>query len=454
MRVTIDHVRDSLNITETYDIMNAIRNSSSDQFQNYVPLANADNIADVGAGILINQAVQNEFITSLVDRIGLVVIRSVQLNNQLAKFKKGMMPLGRTIEEIFTDITKAKKYDAEDAEDTVFKREVPNVHTLFHERNRQDRYDQTIQDDSLKSAFVSWGNFEGFLASVINAMYNSAEVDEYEYMKLLVDNYYSKGLFTQIPVVKPDTGVAAEEFIKKMRATARKMTLPNGSRDYNSLAVRTRTDMDELHLLIDADLEAQVDVEVLAKAFNMNRADFLGHITVVDGFSSTGLEAVLIDQNWFMVYDNLLKMETIRNPKGLYWNYFYHVWQTLSVSRFSNAVAFVSSEVKPVTQVIVNPVIGSVKQGRPFQFTGYVRVTDGKDYDPVWSVEANKTGTTIDAGTTIDQNGLLTVGANQTGELLVKATVTYTDDEGTPSDETDDTTHDVVGEGIIQVVPQ
>src|SRR5690554_4034384 len=99
MRITINDVKTSLGITETYDIINAIRNSQGDAFQRYVPLASKDNVAEVGAGIMINQTIQNEFITSLVDRIGLVVIRNVTLNNPLKKFKKGLMPQGRTIEE-------------------------------------------------------------------------------------------------------------------------------------------------------------------------------------------------------------------------------------------------------------------------------------------------------------------------------------------------------------------
>ena len=160
MRITIQDVKTNLGVTNTYDIVNAIRNSQGDTFQNYVPLANAENIAEVGAGILINQTLQNDFITSLVDRIGLVVVKQASLNNQLKKFKKGKMPMGRTIEEIFVDITKEKMYDPVEAEEKVFQREIPNVKTLFHERNRQSFYHQTIQDDSLKTAFVSWGNLK------------------------------------------------------------------------------------------------------------------------------------------------------------------------------------------------------------------------------------------------------------------------------------------------------
>lgn len=440
MRITISNVKTSLGITQTYDIVNAIRNSAGDNFKQYVPLAGADNVAEIGAGILQNQTIQNEFITSLVDRIGLVVLKTVSLENPLKKFKKGQMPQGRTIEEIFTDITTAKKYDAFDAEQTVFKRQIPNVKTLFHERNRQELYQQTIQDESLKSAFTSWGNFEGFVASIINAIYNSAEVDEYKYMRLLVDNYYSKGLFKVVPVTAPVSETAAREFVKTLRATARRMTLPMGTRDYNALAVHTRSDMEDLHLIIDADLEATLDVDVLAKAFNMDRTNFVGHVTVIDGFASTGLEAVLVDRDWFMVYDNLQKMETIRNPKGLYWNYFYHVWQTLSVSRFANAVAFVSGTVPAVTQVIVDPTILSIKQGGSFAYKAYVRATDGADHPVTWKVVAG-TGSTLATGTAIDTNGVLTIGATQTGELSVTATVTLADNSK------------VIGESIATVIP-
>jgi hypothetical protein len=233
-RITINDVRTHLGISDTFDIINAIRNENP-QFASYVPLADATNVAAIGAGIMINKATQNDFITNLVDRIGLVVMKKATLNNPLKKFKKGSMPFGKTIEEIFTDITKSNKYDPSDAEQTLYKRTIPNVKTLFHERNRQEYYTQTIQDDSLKSAFTSWNNFDNFLTSIINAIYNSAEVDEYEYMKLLVDNYQSKGLFTVIPVTAPTTETATREFVKKLRATAKKMTLPTGSREYNAL---------------------------------------------------------------------------------------------------------------------------------------------------------------------------------------------------------------------------
>ena len=85
-------------------------------------------------------------------------------------------------------------------------------------------------------------------------------------MKLLIDNYYSKGLFTVVPVTAPTTATATSELIQKIRATALKMTLGMGTRDYNAMAVHTVSQMEDLHLIIDADLQARTDVDVLAKA--------------------------------------------------------------------------------------------------------------------------------------------------------------------------------------------
>lgn len=433
MNITPSQIKASLGVTESYDIINAIRNSNP-SFAQYVPLADADNIAEVGAGILINQTVQNEFITALVDRIGLVVIKQASLENPLKKFKKGMMPQGLTIEEIFTDITKGKKYNAKDAEQTVFKRSIPDVHTLFHRRNRQDFYEQTIQGESLASAFVSWGNFDGFIASIINSIYNSAEVEEFLYMKLLIDNYQAKGMFKVVNVPSPTGELAAKQFMKHVRATATKMTLPSGSRDFNALAVHTRTSWEDLHLIVTADLMAEIDVEVLARAFNMSKTDFIGSVTIVDSFATPGLEAVMVDREWFMVYDTLMKMETIRNPKGLYWNYFFHVWQVMSVSRFANAVAFMSSDIPDISQVIVSPSIAEISALETFQFDAVVRANNDTQYTLAWTVES------IDGAPTaaIDEDGVFTATA-LTGKYKVIATATY------------DTDKTVTGEALITV---
>ena len=130
---------------------------------------------------------------------------------------------------------------------------------------------------------------------------------------------------------------------------------------------------------MDADFNAKFDVEVLASAFNMNKADFIGKLHLIDDFSSfdnerfeaireesTGLEevttdelalmenvkGVLLDEEWFQVYDNLFEFDETRVGSGLYWNYWLHVWKTISYSPFANAIVFVdkgATIAKPAT---------------------------------------------------------------------------------------------------------
>lgn len=439
-RITINDFKSAFpNVNFTHDFVNAILNDSP--YRNQIPLATAENIADVGAGILANQTVQNEFINGLVDRIGLTVLVHKSLNNPLAKFKKGMLPLGTKIEEVFTDLIPEQLYDAELAESEVFKREIPDVKVLFHEENRRALFKSTIQDASLQAAFISWNNFESFISSIISKLYDSNQVNEFFYMKLLIDNYYNKGLFAveqTVPIQKN----TAEEFVMKAREYATMLTLPSGSRDYNAMAVHTVTDIEDLHLIIDAKLASIIDVAVLARAFNIDYAKFIGNVTVIDKFDSPNLRAVMIDKDWFRVYDRVQKMESIRNPQGLYWNYNYHVWQIMSASRFMNAVAFVDGEVNKVTQVIVSPPLSSLKRGREMAFDHYVRTVNGfDDYTVTWSVLGSD-GTAVSVGTSINNDGELTIAANEVNnQLTVTCTVSYTEEEvivPDPDDEEDE----------------
>lgn len=391
-RISIQDFKESLGIQESYDIINAIINENP-RFSEFSTLQSAKDVANFGIGLLADKTLQNDFIHTLVDRIGLVVVHHKLMQNPLKIFKKGTLEYGRKIEEIFTDLTREHVYDPEKAETEVFKREIPNVKTLFHERDRQVFYKQTISDQQLRAAFTNAQKFDEFLSTIMTAIYNSAEVDEFRYTKLLIDNYFSKNLFKIVPVsVDPTTGIVnTKEFLAKARATATKMTLPMGTRDFNSMAVHTRTDIDDLYIIMDADTQAEVDVNELASAFNLSKADFIGRRILIDGFASSGLKAVMVDKDFFMIYDQVFRMESQRNAQGMWWNYFLHIWQVLSTSRFANAVAFVDSSMidKSISQVIVTPTVGSVKSGRALDMEAITRMIDPtiKVESATWSIE-------------------------------------------------------------------
>jgi len=220
-------------------------------------------------------------------------------------------------------------------------------------------------------------------------------------MRKLIDEFYAKGFFHHVKVEAPTDEASGKKLVKKIRAMARKLTLGMGSRKYNHTGVHTRSEIEGLHLFITADTEAEIDVEVLAAAFNMGKADFMGKVTVIDEFADPTIQAALVDEDWFMCYDNNIEMTNVYDAKGLYWNYFYHVWQTLSCSTLENAVVFSTADAPTPTEpkATIDPKTASVKAGESTTFSG---TTEGEGTVTEKKFEVTggtKAGTKIDSAT-------------------------------------------------------
>ena len=105
--------------------------------------------------------------------------------------------------------------------------------------------------------------------------------------------------------------------------------------------IRTKTEIGDQVLLIRADAANAVDIEVLASAFNLDKMSFLANRVIVDNFGEdTSIVAMIADKNFFQVYDQMRKTTEFYNPKGLYTNFFHHVWQIMSYSVMTNAAVF------------------------------------------------------------------------------------------------------------------
>ena len=87
------------------NVFNYVRENASSEFQNIVPTATSENIATL-SNILFDQSYTpqlNEFVSNLINRIGFTMVHNKVFNNPLALFKKGSVPLGTDIQDIFTN---------------------------------------------------------------------------------------------------------------------------------------------------------------------------------------------------------------------------------------------------------------------------------------------------------------------------------------------------------------
>ena len=201
------------------DVLNVIRNNASQNYQNYVPVAtaDADSIRQIGAIIMDFPALQNEFLSALVNRIGLVIMKSRMYSNPIAMFKKGILEFGETIEEIFVELAKPFQYDPAVAENKVFARNIPNVRSAFHILNYQKFYKSTVQQDDLRKAFLSWNGVNELIAGIVDSMYTAANYDEFLTMKYMLARNILNGRIkiTNIPAVSADNAKAIVSEVKK-----------------------------------------------------------------------------------------------------------------------------------------------------------------------------------------------------------------------------------------------
>lgn len=355
----------SLNAS-TIDIINVIRQNASYDYQQNVPVVTkASDIPKVGEVIYGTPAFANQFINALVNRIALVRVQSATFNNPYAILKKGYLEFGETVEDIFVQIANVIDYSAEKAPARELKRTIPDVKSAFHTMNWRVMYPVTIQDEDLRMAFVSVDGVQNLIAKIVDSVYTGAEYDEFLLFKYLLIKSISAGKLYPVSI---GDGTDLKDSAKAFRGTSNVMQFM--SNEYNEAGVKTNTPKDRQVIFMDAMFNAEFDVDVLAGAFNMEKADFMGRLFLIDNWTtfdnerfeviranSDGLEAVtsselalmadvkavILDENFFQVYDNLNKMTENYIGSGLYWNYWYHTWKTISVSPFANAIVFALS---------------------------------------------------------------------------------------------------------------
>lgn len=348
---------------------NVIREDSSTVFMNTVPSATADNI-NLISNILFNDSYQpqlNEFVSNLINRIALTIIRNKSFTNPLAMFKKGAVPLGTDIQDVYNNPAQAEQYALNNTEMAkLLTITDPDTHVAYYRRNRQDLYTKTIAREALQGAFVSWDKFEEFIQGITTSLYSGNYIDEFKYTKDLIDGAYNQGkVITQV-VSAPVDSSSSKAFLKAVRALYTKMSLPSSSYNAYSLMsgsskpVVTWTDKDRICLIITADALANVDVEALASAFNIDKADFMGRVITVDKFDNDEIVAVMCDEAWLQIYDNLLRFDEFYNARVMAWNEYLHAWNTFAVCPFANCVYLCTEAPIPATSISMSDTVSAV----------------------------------------------------------------------------------------------
>lgn len=349
----------------TIDILNTIRANASAQYQSSVPtISQTNDIPKVGEVLVGYPALANEFLSALINRIAEVRVRSAEFNNAYAMLKKGYLEYGETVENVFVQITKAREFRVDKAPAREFAVTKPQVQAEFYSMNYRVQYPVSITDEEFRMAFLSASTVEDFIARIVSAVTTAAEYDEFLLFKYLIIKAVAHGKMFPMAVSGSDT----KDWAVAFRGMSNKLTFMSDK--YNIAGVHTVTPKSSQCIFMDANFNATFDVNVLASAFNMDKADFMGRLFLIDDFTTfdndrfdeiragsnqiasvtseelalmASVKAIILDEEWFQIYDNLSRFTEQYVASGLYWNYFYNVWKTVASSSYSNAVVFVDS---------------------------------------------------------------------------------------------------------------
>ena len=433
----------------TPKILNAIRNDLGGTYSDLIPMANdtVESIRAIGNIVMEQSMLQNSFLSALINRVGMTIITSKSYSNPWNMFKKGKLDFGETIEEIFVSMAKPYQYNPDDAGETLFKQYKPDVQTMFHRLNFAKMYPVTIKQAELKQAFLSLSGVTDLIARITESLYTGMEYDEFIMMKYLLAK---SALYGKIyPVTIPTVSKAnLEDIASTIKATSSNLTYFNTN--YNFANVPTHTPKDEQYVIIPSNFESTIDVSLLAPSFHMEKAEFMGHRVPVDNFAIMDIErlklllsesnesfepfteseiaelqtiqTILIDKDFFMIFDNLEEMNDVYNPKGLYWNYFLHVWKTFSLSPFANAVLF-TTLTPSITSVSLNINTATMGTGTKMMLVASVNNVGFANNTIKWTCNSEKSVVTPD--------GQVTIGADETATTVTVTATSVFDDTKT-----------------------
>ena len=404
------------------NILNTIRDNASATYQERMPEATLQNLEDIQSLMIDgdNVMIANEFMQTLLNKLVKSTVHTKLFNNPLKSLKKGKVPLGDTIEEIYTNFLKGDSIDPTGA--TLLNRTLPDTKTVYNRMNYDKQYSVTVDRRQLKQAFASYDNLERYINNVIAQLSNSAELDEYLNIKKLLEIAFEKNAVKKFYVADPLTSAEnAKEFITTVKTISNLMCFP--STEYNpyleaqttdTKPITTFSNFNEQVLILDVATNTKVNVEVLASLFNMSVADFNEtKKIVIDHFPMRGVRAMIIDEAFLQMYDNFMTVTNFFNAKGIYTNYYLTIQQTLAYSILVNAVAFVAGEdvdgddVVETFNVILNDE-GKVSLNSTNKKT---TVVEGSRY----STTLTRVGS---GGTTVTMNGSTVTGTPDVGTTI------------------------------------
>ena len=339
------------------DITNLVASMGSTDLHNRIGTATEQTIGKIGETILTYTATKNEFLDVLVNKICGQIFMNKVYSNPLSFFEKEPVPYGSTLESIFCDLIQAKNFNENfgvgDTEvGSLIGVEKPPVKTEYYSRNFAKKYKISISDEQLRTAFMNANGLQNLINHVLIVPTNSRNFDDFQMMKGLLANASTKEAVLSTGYKSATDDKKAKELTKVTRALVDRFGMMGNV--FNIQGVNTFTNSQNIAIITTPEVAAMLDVELLATAFNMEKAEMGRRIVKIDSFqkydssankfvADDKVELMIIDEDYIQFRRTLQVSETFRNPDALSSNVFTHNQGIAAVCGFVNAVKILNS---------------------------------------------------------------------------------------------------------------
>lgn len=403
------------------NILNAMR--SEYELENRIPEATLDNLQNIFTSMMSYSQGRNTIIPSLLERIGLQTVDTSAWRNPLAMYKKDPMRYGMTHEETFVNMCKGKLYDPRESYEYAFQQYQSYIMSVFHKVNLNMQYPVTITYDNLRSAFLTEYGIRDMMSAKMESAVTGANWDEYNAMKSMIDTGYDAQILPAVTVPAVTDEASAKKLLTEIKAAVNEFRFPNPA---NNIAGATSASTPyNLIWLTTPRVDAQISVEALAYAFNMDKAQVDVRTVIVDKFDNEAIQGVLMDVRFFNVRDQFREMSDQRLANILSWNYFYTMVEMVSASPFYPMRVFTTDTVA-TSSLSITASNATYTAGEVVTIPATVTGGTGTYHQILlsYSVEGQTSKDTY----ILPGTNLLFTGADETGASL-KVTITYRPDE-------------------------
>ena len=271
-----------------------------------------------------------------VDKIGKMIMLDGQFIDKLPELDGDELPLGKTIEEYFIDLTLPEAYTNITTEGA--KNEVPALPSVeqcaYNYTLGREKIKTTVPYDNVERAALNQNDAANMIAKILERLGNSYEMFKFQAKKQLLGNAADKAVAANLvsTIAVPTDTATGEAFIKAIKGEVEAASFAHEG-GLNGALIGAAP---ELVLYIKKGVMPSIEVDTMAGAFNEARLAIPARVKVVDDFgtmTNTGVFALLVDPRGIKLHRGYHAIRTATNADGDFINYVDHSEHTGFISK-------------------------------------------------------------------------------------------------------------------------